>query len=132
MGAVATRSRSANFFAFAILGSRLPAVDEVLQLFLVLVGVPVGLIAEHASLLDEVLKRRSRVPGGAEAQLPGGFCSRQRPAPTKQIHELWGKRRQPAPPQRKRGELETDGGQHRGMELARGVKKCRQRLSTLS
>ncbi len=76
MGAVATRSRSANFFAFAVLGSQLPAVDEVLQLFLVLVGVPVRLIAEHAPLLDEVLKRGSRVPCGAKAQLPGGLCRR--------------------------------------------------------
>ncbi len=76
MGAVATRSRSANFFAFAVLGSQLPAVDEVLQLFLVLIGVPVGLIAEHAPLLDEVLKRGWGVPRGAEAQLPGGLRRR--------------------------------------------------------
>ncbi len=76
MGAAATRSRSANFFAFAVLGSWLPAVDEVLQLFLVLVGVPVGLVAEHAPLLDEVFKRGSRVPCGSEAQLPCGLCRR--------------------------------------------------------
>jgi hypothetical protein len=39
----------------------LAAVDEVLELLLVLVGVPIGLVAEHPSLLDEVLERASRV-----------------------------------------------------------------------
>jgi hypothetical protein len=52
-------------------GGELAAVDEVLELLLVLVGVPVGLVAEDAALLDEVLKRRARVALGSEAQLAG-------------------------------------------------------------
>jgi len=38
-------------------------VDEILQLFLVLVDAPVGLVAKHAPLLDEVLESR---PEGAD------------------------------------------------------------------
>src|SRR4029077_2729392 len=107
-GAVATRSRTGNFFAFAVFRSQLPAMDEVLQLLLVLIGVPVGLVAKHAPLLDKVFKRRSCVPRCAETQLPCSLHSRYRPAPAKQIHELRGKRRQPGPPQRKGRQLETD------------------------
>src|SRR5712691_2492762 len=84
MGAVATRSRSANVFAFAVLGSQLPAVDEVLQLFLVLIGVPVRLIAEHAPLLDEVLKRGSRVPCGGKAPPARSVAAQTRSARDRQ------------------------------------------------
>src|SRR4029077_16544532 len=109
-GAVATRSRTGNFFAFAVFRSQLPAVDEVLQLLLVLIGVPVGLVPKHAPLLDEVFKRRSCVPRGRETQRPACRCRRYRPTPPKQSHERRGKRRQPGPPQRKRRQLETDRG----------------------
>src|SRR5437879_13371356 len=50
---------------------QLPAVDEILELLLVLVGVPVRLVPQHASLLDEVFERRAGVTGGAETEPRG-------------------------------------------------------------
>jgi hypothetical protein len=51
-------------------------VDEVLQLFLVLVAVPVRLVAQDAALLDEILKGRARVTRRAEAELAGRLGGR--------------------------------------------------------
>jgi len=63
-------------------------VDEVLELLLVLVCVPVWFVAEHSPLLDEILKRGLRVARGAKAQLAGGFRRRQASPPADQVEEL--------------------------------------------
>src|SRR5439155_5358454 len=74
--------------AFQVRGRDLAAVDEVLQLFLVLVGVPVGLVAEDAPLLDEVLESGAGVAPGAEAELACGLGRRERAAPAQQVEQL--------------------------------------------
>src|SRR5216684_1680674 len=129
MGAGASLNpRRRYFLGLAVFGSQLPAVDEVLELLLVLVGMPVGFVPEDAALLDEVFEGRPRVPRGSEAQLSSGLRRGQGPAPAKEIHELRRQGRQPALSQRKRCQLETDRRQQRCMELARGVEERRQRL----
>jgi hypothetical protein len=69
MGAAAARFRLAFArsldqrpvdLAVAIRRRDLAAVDEVLELLLVLVGMTVRLVAEHATLLDEVFERSVR------------------------------------------------------------------------
>src|SRR2546429_5898058 len=66
---------------------QLAAVDEVLQLLLVLVGMAVGVVAEHAALLGEVLERRPRVTRGPKTPLAGGFGRRERSAPTQPVEQ---------------------------------------------
>src|SRR2546430_8340414 len=61
---------------------QLAAVDEVLQLLLVLVGMAVGVVAEHAALLDEILERRPRVPRRPQTPLSGRFGRREGSGPT--------------------------------------------------
>jgi hypothetical protein len=57
-------------------------VDEVLELFLVLIGVAIGLIPEYASLLDEVFEGLPGVSPGPESKLAGGLRGCQGAAPT--------------------------------------------------
>ena len=57
MGAGAGRSsRNLLDLGFAVRRCDLPAVDEVFELLLVLIRVAVGLVAKHATLLDEILE----------------------------------------------------------------------------
>src|SRR5205807_3162283 len=83
---------------FAIDRSRLAAVDEVLELFLVLIRVTVRLVPQDAPLLDVVVERRARVACRAEPQQARGFGGRQRPAPSQQVEQLRREKGKSAPP----------------------------------
>ncbi|TMF37884.1 MAG: hypothetical protein E6I30_03390 [Chloroflexi bacterium] len=62
---------------------------EVLELLLVLVYAVVGLIAQHAPVLDEVLESGARVPCRAESELAGRLGGGKRPSPAQQVQQLW-------------------------------------------
>src|SRR5437867_13075237 len=62
--------------------------DEVLELLLVLVGVPVGLVAENSPLLNEVLERGAGVARRPEPELARRFGRGQRAAPPQEVEEI--------------------------------------------
>src|SRR5258706_13033724 len=86
---------------------RLAAVDEVLELLLVLVGVPVRLVAKHPTVLDEVFERCARVAGRAKAQLPGRFGRGEGPAPPQQVEQLRREERDAGGAERERGQAQA-------------------------
>src|SRR5207248_2060384 len=112
----------------SILRRHLPAVDEVFELFLVLVRVPVGLVAEHPPLLDEVLERRARVSRGPEAKLSRRLGGRKGSAPSEKVEQLRGEKGRPRLADGERRHAEADGRQQGRMELASGVQQRRERL----
>jgi len=75
-------------FALSVRGRNLPTVDEVLELFLVLVDPVIGLVAQHAPVLDEVLESGASVPAGAESELASRLGGRKRASPAQQIEQL--------------------------------------------
>src|ERR1700738_228648 len=127
-GAEGSLSRHLRALGLAVLRRKLPAVDEVLELLFVLVGVPVRLVSQHAPLLDEVFERRPGIARGAEAKVARRLRCGEGSSPSEQVEELGGQRREPAPPQCKRGELQPDGREERRMQLAGGVEQFRKRL----
>src|ERR1700676_872718 len=116
--------------ALAVLLGHLARVDEVLQLFLVLIRIAVGRVALHAALLGEVLERGPRVSLRAKAELASCFRRRQRATPAQQVEELRRQERDAGLADRERGQLETEGGKQRSMQLARRIDELREGLRT--
>src|ERR1700682_2261623 len=116
--------------ALAVLRRALARVDEILQLLFVLVRVAVGRIAHHAALLGEVLEGRTRVSFGPKAELASCFRRRQRASPAQQVQELRREERDTSLADRKRGQLETEGGKQGSVQFSRGIQELRQRLMT--
>src|SRR5467141_1850795 len=87
-GAEGSLSRRVDALRLAVLRGDLPAVNEVLELLLVLICVPVRLVAEDAPLLDEVFERGPGIARGSEAQLAGRLRRGEGASPTQQIEEL--------------------------------------------
>ena len=103
-------------------------MDEVFELLLVLIRVTVRLVAQDAPLLDVVVERGARVARGAEPQQARGLGGGQRAAPAQQIEQLRREKGQSASPHRQGGELDSERGDERKVQLARAVEKARQRL----
>src|SRR5206468_2392345 len=120
---------SPSFLRFAIArlavdGNRLAAVDEVFELLFVLIRVTVRLVAQDAPLLDVVVERGARVARGAEPQQARGLGGGQRAAPAQQIEQLRREKGQSASPHRQGGELDSERGDERKVQLARAVEKA--------
>src|SRR5260370_3352246 len=119
----ASLSGQLGFFGLGVLGSQLAAVDEVFELLLVLIRVAIGLVPEHSSLLDEVVKRRLGVAGGSEAELARGFRDGKGATPAQEVQQLRGQGGQSAASQAKYGQLQPDRREQRRVQLACGVQQ---------
>src|SRR5258708_1562629 len=93
-------------------------MDEVLQFLLVLIGVPIRRIAQHAPLLGEVLEGRARVPSGAKTELPGGLGSRERTSPPQKVEELRRQERDACLAYGECGQLQAYRGKQGSVQLA--------------
>src|SRR5207248_1424409 len=99
--------------AFSIGGGELAAVDEVLELLLVLVGMAVRLVAKYPPLLDEVLECAARVACGPKAKLARGFGRGQGPPPTQQVEQLRGEEGDAGVADGERGQAQAERRQQR-------------------
>src|SRR5258708_24237160 len=107
-------------------------MDEVLQFLLVLIGVPIRRIAQHAPLLGEVLEGRARVPSGAKTELPRGLGSRERTSPTQKVEELRRQERDPCLAYAECGQLQAYRGKQGSVQLAHRLEEPGQGLHTRS
>ena len=109
--------------------NRLAAVDEVLQLLLVLIRVAVRLVPQDAPLLDEVVECGARVARGAESQQASGLGGGKRAAPAQEVEQLRRKKGESAPPHREGGQLDPERRDERKVQLAGAVEQRGQRLA---
>src|SRR5450756_565321 len=122
------RTVSLALHALPVLRGDLACVDEVLQLLLVLVRVAIGRVAQHAALLGEVLEGGARVTFGPEAKLARGFGSREGASPAQQVEQLRREEGDPRLAHRECRQLESERGEQRSVQLARGIEELGERL----
>src|ERR1700737_715225 len=103
-------------------------MDEVLQLFFVLIRLVVWRVAVNAALLNEVLARNHRIARGAKSKLGCGLGGRKRTAPSQYVEELWRQKSDPSPADCERGQPKTDRREQWRVQLASGIEQLRERL----